>query len=175
MKLFVRQLCRKPFIRTQVWFEVYDENNRLKYNIWIKAGIIKYEIIIADNKEIVASIKPTDSLEEYYIVKMAEKTIRIDKEIDELLCRKENIRLEGESVFYDYGLFRGDDIIAKIWRRQYFKIAELDIEFDDPADEIAALVFAVMLIVDEAGDQSKVIKISNNIRCLRFLRPRPWW
>lgn len=175
MKLFVRQLCRKPFIRTQVWFEVYNEINILKYNVWIIAGIINYEIIIADNKGIVARIKQADSLETSYTVKMEEKTIRIYEEAGELLCRKENIRLEDESVFYDYGLLRGDDIIAKIWRRQYFKIAELDIEFDDPADEIAALVFAVMLIVDEAGDQSKVIKISNNIRCLRFLRPRPWW
>lgn len=173
MKLFVRQLCRKPFIRTQVWFEVYNERNILKYNVWIIAGIINYEIIIADNKGIVARIKQADSLETSYTVKMEEKTIRIDEEAGELLCRKENIRLEDESVFYDYGLLRGDDIIAKIWRRQYFKIAELDIEFDDPADEIAALVFAVMLIVDEAGDQSKVDKVSNIIRWLPL--PKPWW
>ncbi|MDD6648030.1 MAG: hypothetical protein PUF60_09555 [Firmicutes bacterium] len=173
MKLFVRQLCRKPFIRTQVWFEVYNEKNILKYNVWIIAGIINYEIIIADNKGIVARIKQADSLEISYTVKMEEKTIRIDEEASELLCRKENIRLEDESLFYDYGLLRGDDIIAKIWRRQYFKIAELDIEFDDPADEIVALVFAVMLIVDEAGDQSKVDKVSNLI--WRLSLPRPLW
>lgn len=173
MKLFVRQLCRKPFIRTQVWFEVYNEKNILKYNVWIIAGIINYEIIIADDKGIVARIKQADSLEISYTVKMEEKTIRIDEEASELLCRKENIRLEDESLFYDYGLLRGDDIIAKIWRRQYFKIAELDIEFDDPADEIVALVFAVMLIVDEAGDQSKVDKVSNLI--WRLSLPRPLW